>query len=172
MLQAALPVVLVVRRGAVAQELLCHEDRGGRSGSRTRQRGFGLRRVRGFRVLAEAVAGVVVFVNVVVDVVVAVVVDMVVGVFHPWLVRGPAGARTTTRVPGGGLSGSPAGCAPAGARSSGVRHRVEVVENCGRTSAPYLARQMSVSDSHVQGVVRLPERVREGAKHGGHTVLD
>ena len=31
---------------------------------------------------------------------------------------------------------------------------------------------MSVSDSHVQGVVRLPERVREGAEHGGHTVLD
>ena len=148
-LQAALPVVLGVRRGVVTQELLCHEERGGRSGSNTRLRGFGLRRVRGFRVLAETVAGVVVFVSVVADVDVAVVIDVVVGVFHPWLVRGPAGARTTTRVPGGGLSGSPAGCAPAGARSSGVRHGAEVVENCGRGAAPYLARQMSESDSHV-----------------------
>ena len=141
--------VLGVRRWAVTQELLCHEERGGRSGSRTRLRGFGLRRVRGFRVLAKAVAGVVVFVNVVVDVVVAVVVAVVVGVFHPWLVRGPAGAGTATWVPGSGLSGSPARCAPAGARSSSVRHCAEVVEVRGRASAPYLARQMSVSDSHV-----------------------
>ena len=110
-----------------------------------RLRGFGLRRVRGFRVLAETVAGVVVFISVVADV----VVDVVVGVLHPWLVCGPAGARTTTRVPGGGLSGSPARCTPAGARSSGVRHWAEVVENCGHASAPYLVRQMSVSDSHV-----------------------
>ena len=100
---------------------------------------------RGFRVLAEAIAGVVVFVSVVAGV----VVDVVVRVLHPRLVRGAAGAGTTTRVPGGGLGGGPARCAPAGARSSGVRHGAEVVENGGRASAPYLARQMSVRDSHV-----------------------
>ena len=125
----------------LTQELLCHEERSSRSGSRARVRGFGLRRVRGFRVLVETVAGVVVFVGIIADA----VVDVVVGVLHPWLVRGVAGVRTATRVPGGGLSGSPARCA----RSSGVRHCAEVVENCGRASAPYLARQMSVRDSHV-----------------------
>ena len=31
---------------------------------------------------------------------------------------------------------------------------------------------LSEGDSHVKGVVRLPERVREGAEHGGHTILD
>ena len=99
-------------------------------------------------VLAETVTGVVIFVGVVVDTVVDVV-AIFAGMFHLWLVRGPAGAGTSTRVPGSELSGSPARCAPAGARSSSVRHCAEVVEVCGRASAPYLARQMSVTDSHV-----------------------
>ena len=60
-----------------------------------RLRGLRLRWVRGLCVLAEAVAGVVIFVSVVADV----VVDVVVGVLHPWLVRGAAGTGTTTRVP-------------------------------------------------------------------------
>ena len=103
--------------------------------------------MRGLCVLADAVAGVVIFVGVVLDV----VVDMVVvfaGVFHSRLVRGPAGTGTATWVPGSRLSGSPARCMPAGARSSSVRHCAEVVEVRGRVSAPYLARQMSESDSH------------------------
>ena len=115
----------------------------------TRLRGFGLRRVRGFRVLAETVAGVVVFVSVIADA----VVDVVVGVLHPWLVRGAVSstvsAGTATWVVGGRLGGGPARCVPAGARSSSVRHCAEVVEVRGHASAPYLARQMSVRDSHV-----------------------
>ena len=90
---------------------------------------------------------VVIFVSMVVDVVV-----VFAGVFHLWFVRGAvggaAGAGTATRVPGSGLGGSPARCAPAGARSSSVRHCPEVVEIRGRASAPYLAHQLSVSDSH------------------------
>ena len=146
-LQAALPVVLGVRRRAVAEELLCHEESCGRARCRASLSGriWALRRVRGLSILAMVFA----------EVVVSVCVDVVVvfaRVLHARLVRGALGgaasARTATSVAGGRLSGSSTRRAPAGARSSGIRHCAEVIKDCGRASAPYLARQLSESDSH------------------------
>ena len=72
-------------------------------------------------------------------------------VFHVWPFRGAldgvANARTAVSVGGSGLSGSSAGCAPAGASCSGVRHSAEVDESWRCALAPYLAPQLSESDS-------------------------
>ena len=88
-------------------------------------------------------------------VVVSVCVDVVIvfaRVLHARLVRGALGSATSARkaasVADGRLSGSSTGCTPAGASCLSVRHCMEVVEDCGRASAPYLARQLSECDSH------------------------
>ena len=100
--------------------------------------------VRGLSILAVVVAVIAFLVGVDVVVIFA-------RVPHPWLVCGAvssmASPGTTTWVAGGRLGGGPARCAPAGACSSSIRHCAEVVEDCGRASAPYLVRQLSESDS-------------------------
>ena len=91
--------------------------------------------MRGLSVLAVVVAIVAVgvparFIVVVTFVVGVDIVVVFAGVLHPWLVRGAVSGAASV-----GTTTSVAGCA-------------EVVEDCGRASAPYLAHQMSESDSH------------------------
>ena len=77
----------------------------------------------------------------------------------------------------GGREGVPEATTPCARAAMGPPHgqvvRATPCPSPSRLLAPGVFGEIvSVSDSHVQGMVRLPERVREGAEHGGHTVLD